>query len=86
MKKLTMPVAILLSVCILAVSGLTMFFCAYLERKEIRQHEMIVQASKNVAAILAGDCAPIILADDDAHGNYYAAGFDIVYNKMQQAK
>lgn len=87
MKKITMPVAIVLSVCIVAVSSLTMFFCSLIDRQEERRHAMIMQASKDATAILSDHhYQGRTTSGEETHGNYYAAGFDVIYNKMQSVK
>lgn len=87
MKKITMPVAIVISVCVVSVSSLAMFFCSLIDRQEERRHAMIMQASKDATAILSDHHFPDgTLQGKQTHGDYYAAGFDVIYNKMQSVK
>ena len=77
MKKITMPVAIVISVCVVSVSSLAMFFCSLIDRQEERQHEMVMRASQ--------DAVDLIVGRYDLIDNYQAA-FAKVYNQMIQAK
>lgn len=77
MKKLTMPVAILLSVCILSVSGLTMFFCSFIDRQEERRHERAMRASQD---------AVDLIVDHRDLPEYYEKAFATVYNEMWEVR
>ena len=70
MKKLTMPVAIVISVCVIAVSSLTMFFCSLNDRQEERRHERLMRASQDAVDLVTGY----------VRTEYYAEAFATVYN------
>lgn len=77
MKKITMPVAIVISVCVVSVSSLAMFFCSLIDRQEERQHEMVMRASQDAVDMIVGRYDLI---------DRYQATFEKVYNEMIQAK
>lgn len=73
MKKLTMPVAIVISVCVIAVSSLTMFFCSLNDRQEERRHERAMRASQDAVDLIIDSYLLI---------EYYENAFATVYNKL----
>lgn len=77
MKKITMPVAIVISVCVVSVSSLAMFFCSLIDRQEERQHEMVMRASQD---------AVDLIVDYPTNPDYYQAAFAKVYNEMIAVK
>ncbi len=83
MKKLSMPLAVLLSVCIVSVSSLIITFAilsdAKAERETARYHDLIRQASTITSNLIRNDLR------QDSIFQHYEENFPVILSRLIDA-